>query len=180
VPLLEGEAGLYRTGSDGCLPETVEREQPELLAGVELGPNLGMVKSSSLESLHNMVSHSIIKREGVGLRGVARAPPITSSLRRPIDPRSGVVPIPTFPGSPTSKKSQKKSIFKKVFKKKKSSKNKSSGGKEKPGASPSDYDTRSMDGDLEEEGERRGSDRTVHTPDGYDSNDELLATIAKV
>ena len=27
VPLLEGEAGLYRTGSDGCLPETVEREQ---------------------------------------------------------------------------------------------------------------------------------------------------------
>ena len=66
--------------------------QPELLAGVELGPNLGMVKSSSLESLHNMVSHSIIKREGVGLRGVARAPPIASSLRRPIAPRSGVVP----------------------------------------------------------------------------------------
>ena len=66
--------------------------------------------------------------------------------------------------------------------KKKSGKNKSSGGKEKPGASPSDYDTRSMDGDLEEEGEREGErgERAVHTPDGYDSNDELLATIAKV
>ena len=25
VPLMEGEAGLYRTGSESCLPEAVER-----------------------------------------------------------------------------------------------------------------------------------------------------------
>ena len=25
VPVLEGEVGLYRTGSDGCLPEALER-----------------------------------------------------------------------------------------------------------------------------------------------------------
>ena len=27
VPLLEGEAGMFRTGSEGCLPEAVERTE---------------------------------------------------------------------------------------------------------------------------------------------------------
>ena len=45
-----------------------------------------------------------------------------------------------------------------------------------------DYDTRSLEGDLEEEGERTDElppHQRRHL-DGYDSNDEILATIAKV
>ena len=31
VPLLEGEAGLYRTGSESCLPEALERPPVSLV-----------------------------------------------------------------------------------------------------------------------------------------------------
>ena len=63
--------------------------------------------------------------------------------------------------------------------KKKSSKHKS--GKDKSEAVPHDYDTHSLDLDMEggEAGRERGGQRNT-SPDGYDSNDEILATIAKV
>ena len=52
-----------------------------------------MVKSSSLESLHNIVSHSIkrdvVGGKGAGMRGMARAPPISPSLSHPVT--SGII-----------------------------------------------------------------------------------------
>ena len=95
------------------------------------------------------------------------------------------LPIASFPGLPCYRlcfTSRDCCAFS-AHRKKKSGKNKSTS-KEKAGAVPPDYDTRSMEGDLEEEERERegegGGGRTVHTPDGYDSNEELLATIAKV
>ena len=47
---------------------------------MEVGPSLGMVKSSSLESLHNIVAHTIKRDMGTGGRGEG-----SSSFRRPVD-----------------------------------------------------------------------------------------------
>ena len=72
-----------------------------------------------------------------------------------------------------------------LFRKRKN--NKQKGGKEKSDAATVDYDTRSLDLDAEdgevEEGEGE-TDVSVRRPrnslEGYDSNDEILATIARV
>ena len=66
--------------------------QPELLAGMEVGPSLGMVKSSSLESLHNIVAHTIKRDMETGGRGEG-----SSSFRRPVD-HSMSQPAPTQRG----------------------------------------------------------------------------------
>ena len=94
---MEGEAPvLIRTGSDGCLnesagtsilqvsvrrawnglshPHTVTPPSPtqHSLQGIEVGPQLGLVKSSSLESLHNVMHHTI-KRDLVDDGGDIRS-----------------------------------------------------------------------------------------------------------
>ena len=51
---------------------TPSSPQSDLIAGVEVGPNLGMVKSSSLESLHNIVAHTI-KRDISSAAGAGRS-----------------------------------------------------------------------------------------------------------
>ena len=58
--------------------------QSELLAGLEVGPNLGMVKSSSLESLHNIVAHTI-KRDVGPKVGELRTRETRNSFRRAVD-----------------------------------------------------------------------------------------------
>ena len=86
-PLMEGEAGpvLARTGSDGCLSEAHRRGDSELLLrGLELGPQLGMVKSSSLESLHNVMQHSI-QRDMVDDGSELRNRHTRNSFRRAVD-----------------------------------------------------------------------------------------------
>ncbi len=52
-----------------------------LLRGVEVGPGLGMVKSSSLESLHNVMHHQIIRDNGSDLRSRETR----NSFRRAVD-----------------------------------------------------------------------------------------------
>lgn len=49
-----------------------------------MGPNLGMVKSSSLESLHNIVSHTIKRDVGPGV-GELRTRETRNSFRRAVD-----------------------------------------------------------------------------------------------
>lgn len=63
------------------------------------------------------------------------------------------------------------------FRKKKSNKHKS---KNKTEATVHEYDTQSVDMEFEEGDDRESSRRTKPSPDGYDSSDEVLATIAKV
>lgn len=66
------------------MPLHHSRPQSELLAGLEVGPNLGMVKSSSLESLHNIVAHTIKRDVGPGA-GELRARETRNSFRRAVD-----------------------------------------------------------------------------------------------
>ncbi len=57
---------MIRTGSDGCLNETGGGATflHASLGTMEVGPQLGLAKSSSLESLHNVMLHTI-KRDVV-------------------------------------------------------------------------------------------------------------------
>ena len=59
-----------------------------------MGPNLGMAKSSSLESLHNIVAHTIKRNPGVvkgdGVIGGRRAAVINHTLTRPVSTHSPV------------------------------------------------------------------------------------------
>jgi hypothetical protein len=65
IPQLEGEGSpsppLYRTGSDSDLPATTQNRyyEVDMLNGVEVGPNLRMAKSSSLESLQTILHYTI-------------------------------------------------------------------------------------------------------------------------
>ncbi len=52
-----------------------------LLRGIEVGPGLGMVKSSSLESLHNVMHHQIKHDSGSDLRNRETR----NSFRRAVD-----------------------------------------------------------------------------------------------
>lgn len=52
-----------------------------MLEGVELGPHLGMVKSSSLESLHNVMHHTIQRDSVSDLRNRETR----NSFRRAVD-----------------------------------------------------------------------------------------------
>ena len=52
--------------------------------GLEIGPNLGMVKSSSLESLHNVMHHTI-KRDIVDDGSDLRNRSTRNSFRRAVD-----------------------------------------------------------------------------------------------
>lgn len=81
-PLVEGEApALVRTGSDPCLANLSSTAEEDLLAGMELGPNLGLVKSSSLESLHNVMHLQIRRDSGSDLR----TRETRNSFRRAVD-----------------------------------------------------------------------------------------------
>ena len=55
--------------------------QADLLLGMELGPSLGLVKSSSLESLHNVMHLQIRRDSGSDLRNRETR----NSFRRAVD-----------------------------------------------------------------------------------------------
>ena len=60
---------LYRVGSDSDITAAFSNynNQSGMLDGVEVGPNLRMVKSSSLESLQTVMHHTI-NADARGLR----------------------------------------------------------------------------------------------------------------
>ena len=72
VPLMEGEGSPsppLRAGSDSDLPGAFAHyNHSDMLDGVEVGPNLRMAKSSSLESLQTVLHHSINPDGPRGLR----------------------------------------------------------------------------------------------------------------
>ena len=66
IPRLEGEGSpsppLYRTGSDSDVTAINHNNHfynTDMLRGVEVGPNLRMAKSSSLESLQTVMHYTI-------------------------------------------------------------------------------------------------------------------------
>ena len=65
-PQLEDDSGLssplYRTGSDGdisAIASSSYSEAAAMMAGVPVGPNLRLAKSSSLESLQTVMHYTI-------------------------------------------------------------------------------------------------------------------------
>eukprot|EP00731_Ephydatia_muelleri_P034560 Em0065g21a len=123
-PELEGGGGgIIRTGSDGCLSNNIESTtEARLLDGVEVGSLLGMVKSSSLESLHNVFKNAIKLDSDDGKH---RARGASFSVSSPTDGKSSpaLVSIKKSPG-PKAKNSttgSKPGIFN-FFKKRKAKK----------------------------------------------------------
>ena len=62
-PRLEGEGPpsppLYRTESDGDISSSLAYQHNDMFRSVEVGPNLRMAKSSSLESLQTVMHYTV-------------------------------------------------------------------------------------------------------------------------